>query len=781
MTEPQLKEVLLDAAHAAFKHQTLIDSPNFRDALFQEFLLRWHFSSDDLKLGHASAASGAYLFLFHKNLSVTNISLTELVSLLRFHARSRKSDKSMQVNFFSEVEYRHFFVNLWESFFVAEKEDADGDFPLDAVNSTINNIVTFHSYVFESTIILDAYFTSAIIHIPRSIKIDVRAVTFQSGYIHSSGPMLYVKQIEKSAKYSVTHALKRFLDKNEGTKFFVTPYASEYFEPYEDDSAASVRNGLDGVRLQLRKHFIEEETLVSFLETLRVTYPQVIVPRGEFNYSRERDFSCDAGATKEATIWFITDTGFVFGSEVHPSIKNRDIFLIVYAQLYLNYSQPCLFKERKPAWIASTTLPHTLSAAMINISRSYVKAEEHENYPILLDPFCGTGTTLIDSLLRFPKSIVIGLDRNPLMPSMVRENFRFLTRDRYAIASMRRLLKAIRDQVGTDLSDRHVDSSSMIARALRGIEVTSDLNQSERVPEDDFAYCVRLLIEELRQITVASSEAVVSDLTVSELSRRGFSGSLINKLSGPKFPYEVKTVFYLLWRALLMNTFSIRAEVRSPRALYEVIQAELEKSLKEYGDLDKLLDRQIKSKHGAFDERIGKYSHECATSIDYLREIEAHQFTDVREGDLGIDYIAQQQKRVAISHVRDSLKALGSFVRSADIIVTDPPYGFNYDEGDSLQTFYADLIPVLLKTLKHRGQLIMALPAFARNGKQIPFYQTRGSIVRQIISCAETSGRRLVRYADTLPGMKEVFQPPWYWGSDSTVERRIVHFIVEDE
>jgi hypothetical protein len=450
----------------------------------------------------------------------------------------------------------------------------------------------------------------------------------------------------------------------------------------------------------------------------------------------------------------------------------------VYAQLYLNYAQPCLFKERKPAWIASTTLPHTLSAAMVNISRSYLRQENRENYPVVLDPFCGTGTTLIDSVLRFPKSIVIGLDRNLLMPSMVRDNFQFFTRDRDAIANMWQLLKSIRDEIDSTLSDRHVDTSSMISRALKGNGAGRDLNRMRRIPKDDFAYCFQLLIEELRQI-LPSGEAVVSDLTVSGLSSRGFSGALVTRLSDPAFPYEIKTIFYLLWRALLMNTFSIRTEVRSPRALYEVIRAELDRSLKEYGDLEKLLERQIRFKHGAFDERVGKYSHECATSIEYLRQIEMEQFLQVQEANLSVDYVTQQRKRVAVSQVKDSLIALRSFSKSVDIIVTDPPYGFNYDEGDSLQTFYAELIPVLLQTLKHRGQLIMALPAFARNGKQIPYYQTRGSIVRQIISCAETSGRRLVRFADTLPGTKEAFLPPWYWGSDSTVERRIVHFIVE--
>ncbi|PZR81145.1 MAG: hypothetical protein DLM68_18390 [Hyphomicrobiales bacterium] len=51
------------------------------------------------------------------------------------------------------------------------------------------------------------------------------------------------------------------------------------------------------------------------------------------------------------------------------AVKDRQLYLIVYAQSYLIHTQLNVYKERKPAWIASTTLPHTLSAALLNIAK----------------------------------------------------------------------------------------------------------------------------------------------------------------------------------------------------------------------------------------------------------------------------------------------------------------------------------------------------------------------------------------------------------------------------
>lgn len=788
MSELILADVLRDAAESAFKLHKDPNSAPFREVLFAEFLTRWHFSPEDLAIGKAPCASGSYLFLFHKNLAVTNISLIELISLVRAYAIDSETEQAVQIGFFSTAEYKNFFVNLWEAIFIEvdakenPNEKLKVDFPSKSIEATIKSLLRFHEQSLRRTIVFDSYFTSAIIHVPRSLKVDIRAIAFQSGYIHSCGPALFSRQIERATKFAIVGALDEFFERNVGTKFFLTPYASEYFDPYESDSAASVRNGLDGVRIQLRKHFLEDDTLVSFLGTLQTLFPdKLIVPSGAYTYSRERDIAVERGATEACTMWFITDRGFVSGGASHPTIPDRDTFLFLYAQLYLNYPQLNIFKERKPAWLASTTLPHTLSAAMINVTRAFCDRKARDHYPVILDPFCGTGTTLLDSALRYTNAMVVGLDRNPLMPAMVRDNIQFFSRPRNDVAGIAQFIKDIKDELTDQQKEQHVETASVIARVLKSSAQRRNLNPTKRIPKDDFAFCIQLLMDEFTQLFPSPADANISDLSVSQLSKKGFSQKLVEYLEQEDFPLELKIVCYSLWRALVMNTFSIRTEVRGPKALYEVFIGELNRSCKEYTDLESLLDRAVKMNHGTFEERIGKYSHECSASPQYLAQIAEKGFFEANEAMLDMNYLKQQGSRIVVSKVADSIKAMERFETSVDVIITDPPYGFNYDEGDSLQGFFAELIPAMIKTLRHRGQLIMALPAFARNGKQIPYYQTRGSIVRQLVASVEGGGRRLVRYADALPGVKEILNPPWYWGSGAAVERRIVHFVVESD
>ena len=76
-------------------------------------------------------------------------------------------------------------------------------------------------------------------------------------------------------------------------------------------------------------------------------------------------------------------------------------------------------------------------------------------------------------------------------------------------------------------------------------------------------------------------------------------------------------------------------------------------------------------------------------------------------------------------------------------------------------------------------QLVISLPAFAKNGKQIPFYQTRESVIKQVIANVEAADRKILRNVETVPADSQIFGLPWYWGTASTIERRIIHFVIK--
>jgi len=173
----------------------------------------------------------------------------------------------------------------------------------------------------------------------------------------------------------------------------------------------------------------------------------------------------------------------------------------------------------------------------------------------------------------------------------------------------------------------------------------------------------------------------------------------------------------------------------------------------------------------------GSYSREGSVRTQCFGKMNP---TELSEGQLREQLGRGLRPGMYICRVADSIKFLKSTQAFADLVVTDPPYAFNtYEDVRGMQQLYGDLVPTLVRSLNPMGQLLMAIPSLARNGKRIPYHQTRDSVVRQIIGSVEAQGRRLMRYVETIPQRKELFEAPWYWGSMSTIERRIIHFMVQ--
>lgn len=779
-----LKDELRAAARAALRRQ--LDDDVAREMFCEDFLRRWLITSDNGLTLNSKTASGSYFFLLWKNLSVTNISVSELMSLVRQHTSDRRTEKSVQVNFIGTERYKNFLSELWQSLFVPEgdpssttpEEDLDN-----RIDDAVENVLKIHENFFYRTIILDTYFTSVLVHIPLSLMVNIGAVTIRSGYVHSSGPAIYFRNIEKAQQEEFVTRLGRFLTANAGKRFFITPYAWEFFSPFETESSTSIRNGLDGVRIHLRKHNFEDGFLLNFVSDLKEYFPdQLSIPTGVRDYTFDRLQSIREGATNECTIWFVTDSGFVFDRYRGLTSKNKNIYIIAYAQTHLNSNQLNIFKERKPAWTASTTLPHTLSAAMVNIASHHWDLMREErgkrvSGPVIVDPFCGTGTTLIDTLIRFDKATVIGLDQSPLMPALVRNNLEFLAATPDHIGSLLSTIRAITSSIREELEKARTDG--FIERMNRGELAQPKTIPAQRNSERDFEYCLGLLLAEIQIAVGTQTVPEISDAAVERLSKVGFSNSLIDKLNSNDVPFVLKVIFFLLWRALRMNTFSMRTEARTPQKVFEVFLHELDRSVKEYRDLERLLGRQSLEKSAPFGECIGSYSREGIIEHSFFTQALTHP-TVVPSERLTADFIQKLGPGLTLACVQDSVSLMEALPQLADIIVTDPPYGFNALANDTadMKNLYARMVPALINILQPWGQLVMSLPAFAKNGKQIPFYQTRESVIKQVVENVEARGRKIVRFVETTPADRELFQPPWYWGTASTIERRVVHFVI---
>jgi hypothetical protein len=112
-----------------------------------------------------------------------------------------------------------------------------------------------------------------------------------------------------------------------------------------------------------------------------------------------------------------------------------------------------------------------------------------------------------------------------------------------------------------------------------------------------------------------------------------------------------------------------------------------------------------------------------------------------------------------------------------DVIVTDPPYGFNNEVSTiALADLLTGMLDVFFDSIKPRAQMVIALPDQSHSGRRIPRFATRIWVTEQILSKAEEHGFEAVVPASILPRYGGLFQPPYYWNSEKALKRIILHF-----
>jgi 16S rRNA G966 N2-methylase RsmD len=647
-----------------------------------------------------------------------------------------------------------------------------------AIKAAADRIVTSYKLVFENTIVFQSYFTSVLIHIPRSLRVNIRQIVYESGYIHSSGPALYVRRIERASNKALLSRLQSFL-KKEKKKIFITPYADEFFAPHESSSPVSIRNGLDGVRLQLRKHFIEDVPLLEYLATLPDRLKnRVFVPKGLKHYSDEREESIEkSGCSTKCTLWFVTDTNIEMNHNNLPR-RGSDIYLFVYAQYFFNDNQFIIFKERKPAWYASITLPHTLSIAITNIVREYLQyRDESDQAPVFLDPFCGTGTSLIDATLRIPEAVAIGFDREEIVGQIVKDNFSFFSLPQDNLRQMVAEAGWLQGQLTGKAKTTDFLSFSQLRRDRGKFVASCAANEAAPISTQERFYRAFSLI--LREIESGLKRAKPTDLApaIKKINDAGFSAELSNLLSSEKLSLQTRLYVYVIWRAIANGTFSLR----DGEDFYGVIGVELGRFIKELTHLARSTGAEPLGKTGCFKEFVGSYSH--AAIVDPASIIDIAKRTNIYAETSFFKKLesAPLAAGIHVVKVSNSVSALRKMTDQVDVIVTDPPYGFNTEEGgvSAMQQLFADIVPLMVKSLRKKGQLVLILPAIARNGREIPYFQTRGAVVRAVLSAVQAENRRCIQFTHTIPGSNQLFEFPIYWTSASVLERRILHFIVD--
>jgi hypothetical protein len=672
--------------------RTAIDNPK----AFADNLLHHWFTK------HGSAT----LFLFKKNLRVTNVQFAELLALVRTELRSSGHDIAGEVQFASSHEFKRT---------VTEIAGALGDLSPSTFADTLTDL---YARLLDRMVVVRCFYSSAVVFLPPHLTISLPTLVARAGYVHSAGTAVYVRRMDKAHPEEFRRAIKRHLDATvgRGQRLTFIPFSHEDHSSHDRHVEADLRSGLDDVKIHVEKLFVGQERLVSFLRTLGREEERLSIPRpGNFRET-EAEARSRPGVLSDRTLWLIGDRGTNPTNWRYPADYR---YFICYEQKFRNEDPFHIFDESKPAWTAPITIPHTLAGAMINLSRP---AWPHSGTVRLCDPFVGSGTVLLEAL-KNPEVIPVCSDASRITPLLVTDNTSFFNIPEDKAAQVQQRLSELADWL------------SSTDTTLRSKQLKDDLAAFERAKES-FRPLAGPALENMEDVT--------------------FTDDVVASLRKVSHRFE-RLMFYLVVRTTILNAAAyLRRAERDDVQLYDdawkrAFVKQLQYLAHELGQLRQLRGREVEthtSPHDSIRLFQGQYSISAATL-----------WTDAKQ---------------SMVEVRDVRKLPP---RSVDVIVTDPPYGFNTDEKpEKLARLYSDFIPVLIAALSDYGQLIMCLPDFAFNGRRMFFFTQADLVIQQVLRAAEDEHLNVMVPSYSVPQPTGLFKPPFYWESERALRRAILHF-----
>jgi hypothetical protein len=647
----------------------------------------------------------AYHFLFKKNLRVTNIQFAELISLIRCHSKQKDGTEIAELQFVTTTKFRNWLDSIVSTFGV----ESDKKY--------FRQIVDLYGSIIARTVIVDSHFTSCFVCVSKHLELDLPLICAYSGYIHSCGRSVFIRKIEKARKEDLFESLDDFLKRysKPSQKIFFAVYAHEDFSNFDRSDERNLVDGLDEVKIHVEKFFMGQERLVSVLREMKVLYSgRLEIPDpGDFREKHD-EFRKHPKVDPNRTLWLIRD----FSIEGKSLKRGGDEYFICYEQLWKNENPFHIFDENKPAWIAHTTIPHTLLGAMINLSKPYWPAKDNS---ILCDPFVGTGTTLLESL-KYENVRCDCSDIEPVAPKLLGDNLAIFGSSLADLCALKKYLEKLGKYI-----------ESLFAKPDGQRELPLNLGG---IP-DDYEWARKFL-------KIRNGEAVITDKAAKELGTR----SIAQKL-----------VFYLALRTALRNIAAFERESRDWNSAYF---KETRVLLDQIASLIKLRERQQGKGH----TRLGRNKNICVFQTKYSQGcgISAKRIRDESE-----------IKQSTVIQIRDARKIAKGWCH---VVVTDPPYGFNTEDGScKLSKLWDEALRSMLNALiGGNGQLVLCLPDRSHTGRNLQYFTQKEFVIQQVLAIADSMNFEAIVHADVAPFPANLFRPPYYWESERALRRQILHF-----
>jgi hypothetical protein len=679
-------------------------------------------------------AGCGYFFVFKKNLRVTNIQFAELLSLVR-HQLEKQIDGRVQ--FCTADAFTHMVDELVETFLPFEPGKRRA---VDERERRYYLLATLYADLFKSSVIVDTFYGSCGIFVPPGVSLDIQDICTYAGYVWSCGRSIFTRKTHKAMRWELEERIREFFKKYpiSPKRVHFAVLSHEDFPEWKGGGQALsgeeiYADGINDVKVHLEKCFMGAERLVSVLDKLKHEFVDELLIAAPSHYPGTGATAPEPDLDLTKRWWLIVDRS-IDGDSAQPS---GDKYYICYEQLFVNESPYGIFDENKPAWTSHTTIPHSLMAAMINITTPHWPRDR----PLrLLDPFAGTGTAFLEAI-KFENIIPLCRDASHMTELLVRDNIMFFNFERIQIDELMLQLRAVLKDIPEDGTEVDFKEASKRSKSFQAYER---------------AYGMYRALE-------AKDAGGVNEHVFSF----DFTGSFVADLKVRLPAFFDRLLFYLLLRENLRHASGYIRHTKEHGPMFHKEAAQL---LLQMERLMKL-KRQVEGAsppEGAPPadpaRRVVAYQHSCSVACSANPGFADRLTEGVNLGSY-----------VQIGDARD-LKDMGPF----DVIVTDPPYGFNTDDDlEGMADLYSKMFRTFLRELADPGQIVFCVPERSYIGRQLSYFTRPEFITQMLFIAAGKEDCDIVKLPVVLRVPKGLFAAPYYWESERALRRSILHFVVK--
>ncbi len=574
-----------------------------------------------------------------------------------------------------------------------------------------------YASLLRSTLVVEPFQGSCAVYLPPLLGLDLAVVCGLSGYIHSCGYAIFVRKANDSTPEAFVGAVSAHLDRvlsERSPRAFFAVYAHEDFTRYDREGESELRDGLDDVKVHIEKYYMGSLRLVEVLKWMSEQLrDRIVIPQPGY-YKRHGEFRDQAGVDQTRTIWLITDRPLVEST----GVSGPERYFLCYDQLYSNENPFHVFDENKPAWKAHTTIPHTLAGAMINVSRPWWPEGATDK---IADPFVGTGTTCLECL-KFTETVTEGSDLDGSAALLMNDNLAFFSGTpeeiEWAFYTMDAVGKCLESGLDPKDLDVLVAGQSVMQAYSWAVDLIDRLQQSGLAGKEDLA-----------------------PWAVEEIQRK----TLFERL-----------FFYVARRTVVRNVAAFERGSHDWATAYCKEAAILARQTKDLLRKRRAETERRVDTRGYLSIFQGTYSLACSAHSDRLRAAQGGA-----DGTVCVN----------------CLDACALPERTFDVVIADPPYGFNTDEAPAdLAHLYSCFLTSMIRALKDEGQLVICLLDRSHTGRQSLFFTNKEVVIQQILVKAEEEGFEVIMPTGRVPEPAERFKPPYYWESIRALRRAILHF-----